>query len=156
MGAKANQVLLVEDALEVVKYRVYPDTPLGEVVDLMVRKGVRALPVVGEHYEVLGIITTSDALGYVLSRMLRERPAVAPAGSGEEERTARDVMTRAVLCVSEAEPLADAARVMVTRSVDQLPVVRKGELIGLVTRVATLRALHEASRHANDETKDDS
>ena len=156
MEAESIQNLLVEDALETVQYRVYPETPLREVVDLMVRRGVRALPVVGEQYEVLGIITTSDALGDVLSRVLRERPAVVPAGSGEEERTARDVMTRAVLCVSEAQPLVDAARIMVTRSVDQLPVVRDGELIGLVTRVATLRALHGESHHANDETEDDS
>jgi CBS domain-containing protein len=157
MQAESNQNLLVEDALETVQYRVYPETPLREVVDLMVRRGVRALPVVGEQYEVLGIITTSDALGDMLSGVLRERPAVqAVTGSEDEQRTARDIMTRAVLCVSEAQPLVDAARIMVTRSVEQLPVVREGELIGLVTRDATLRALHEGSRHANDETEDDS
>ncbi len=57
---------LVEDALVPVRYRVYPDTPLGEVVDLMVRRGIHAVPVVGERYEVLGILTSGDALGHLL------------------------------------------------------------------------------------------
>ena len=62
--------------------------------------------------------------------------------AGEGPRLARDVMTRAVLCVSETQPLADAARMRANRKVEQLPVVRDGELIGLVTRDAILQAMH--------------
>ena len=137
--------LRVEHAAEAAKYRVYADTPLTEVVDLMVRRGLRAVPVVGERYEVLGIITTGDALG----RVLRDTPA-DEAESGGEALTARDIMTRAVLCVSEAQPLADAARMMVNRKVEQLPVVRDGELVGLITRNAVLRALHGEPKDERD------
>lgn len=136
--------LLVEDAAEAAKYRVYADTPLAEVVDLMVRRGLRAVPVVGERYEVLGIITTGDALGRVL------RDARGEDAEGQAPPTARDVMTRAVLCVSETQPLEDAARMMVTRKVEQLPVVRDGELVGLITRNAVLRALHGESTRERD------
>ena len=137
MTDETKDDLRVEDAAEPAKYRVYADTPLSEVVDLMVRRGLRALPVVGDRYEVLGIITTGDAL----SRVLRDsRPEEA---EGQDEALkARDVMTRAVLCVSENQPLADAARMMVNRKVEQLPVVRDGELVSLITRTAVLRALH--------------
>jgi len=144
-------VLLVEDALEAAKYRVYPDTPLSEIVDLMVRREISAVPVVGERYEVLGIITTGDALDMVL----RESPGDESEGeSRHEDLTARDVMTRAVLCVSESQKLTDAARMMVNRDVDQLPVVREGELIGLITRDAILSALHAESHTTDHETKD--
>lgn len=135
----------VEDAAEPAKYRVYADTPLNEVVDLMVRRGLRAIPVVGERYEVLGIITTGDAL----ERVLRESPS-DEGEAGEGALTARDVMTRAVLCVSEAQPLVDAARMMVNRKVEQLPVVRDGELVGLITRNAVLRALHGEPQDERD------
>jgi CBS domain-containing protein len=64
--------------------------------------------------------------------------------------TARDVMTRSVLCVSETQPLSDAARMMVSRKVEQLPVVRDGELVGLITRDAILQAMH-AGLSDNDE-----
>ena len=135
--------LLVEDALKRAQYRVCPDTPLAEVVDLMVRREVRAVPVVGEQYEVLGIITSGDAL----DRVLNERP-VAP---DREELLARDVMTRAVLCVSEDQPLVEAANTIVNRDVEQLPVVRDGEFIGFVTRDTILRTLHEGIIRRNSE-----
>lgn len=139
MDAPNTEQLLVEDAVEPAQYRVYADTPLSEVIALMVRRAARAIPVVGERYEVLGIITTGDALGHVL----REGPTDEAVASEEEgPKTARDVMTRAVLCVTEAQPLVDAARMMVNRRVEQLPVVRDGELVGLITRDAVLQALH--------------
>lgn len=151
MDAGESRPLLVEHAVEPAQYRVYPDTPLAEVVDLMVRRSARAIPVIGEQYEVLGIITTSDALG----QMLDEGPG---EGAFEEDgpRTARDIMTRAVLCVSETEPLAEAGRMMVKRKVEQLPVVRDGELIGLITRDAVLHALHVGTRPEEPKETDDS
>lgn len=132
---------LVEDAVLPVGYRVYPDTPLAEVFDLMVRRGIRAVPVVGEQYEVLGILTSGDAL----ERLLRKGRPDAPdaedgTGEGDVPR-ARDVMTRTVLCVSEDQALMDAANMMVNRDVEQLPVVREGELVGFVTRDSILGAL---------------
>ena len=151
MKARHNECLLVEDAIEDAQYRVYPETPLGEVVDLMVRRDLRAVPVVGERYEVLGIITTGDAL----DQILRDAPAEESEGRGSREMlTARDVMTRAVLCVSETQHLVDAARMMVSKKVDQLPVVRDGELIGLITRDAILSTLHAGSRTVDTEPKD--
>ena len=123
MDRTSSARLIVEDAFSPAKYRVYPETPLSEVVDLMVRRGARAIPVVGDRYEVLGIITTGDALGQVL----RTTPTGDEADPAHEEPlTARDVMTRMVLCVTEAQPLLDAARMMVSKRVDQLPVVRDG------------------------------
>jgi len=133
--------LFVEDALVPVQYRVYPETPFSEVIDLMVRREVHAVPVVGESYEVLGILTSGDALEHLLHR---GRP-----GDGEQGRRpkavqldARSFMKRSVLCVSEDHTLVDAANMLVNRDVEQLPVVRDGELMGFVTRKSILRALH--------------
>ena len=150
MEGRGNDPRLVEDAFDEVRYRVYPETPLSEVVDLMVRRGVRAVPVVGEQYEVLGIITTGDALRHVL----REHRADEGDDEDHPPLTARDVMTRAVLCVSESQPLVDAARTMANRKVEQLPVVRDGELVGLITRDAILMALHAGATEDTDESED--
>jgi len=149
MDTPPIDTLTVEEAAEPVKYRVYAETPLHEVVDLMVRRGVRAVPVVGDRYEVLGIVTTGDAL----DRVLRE--ARTDAGERMEIReavSARDVMTRAVLCVSESQPLVDAARMMVNRKVEQLPVVRDGQLVGLLTRNAVLHRLSGVPRDEHEST----
>jgi len=151
MDAETNAPLHVEDALVPVRYRVYPETPLREVIDLMVRREVRAVPVVGERFEVLGIITSGDALAQVLKN--------PPSGEGGEAPddglAARDVMTRTVLCVSESQSLVEAARMMVNRDVEQLPVVREGELIGLITRDAILRALCLRTNDDNEQSRDE-
>jgi len=141
MDSEVHPRLLVEDALVPIRYRVYPDTPLGEVVDLMVRRSIHAVPVVGERYEVLGILTSGDALGHLL-RATSRGEGDAKERAQAEERTARDFMTRSVLCVSEDQALSEAANMMVNRDVEQLPVVREGELVGFVTRDSILRALH--------------
>ena len=128
--------LLVEDAIESLSWRLSPDTPLSEVIDLIVRRRVGALPVVGEGSEVLGIITSGDALDQML------RGSTAEDGVSGDRLTARDVMTRTVLCVSEGQTLMEAAHMMVNKKVEQLPVVRVGELVGMLTRSRVLRALH--------------
>jgi CBS domain-containing protein len=128
----------VGDALVPSQYRVYPGTPLPEVVDLMVRRRLHAIPVVGERYEVLGILTSGDALAYMLSW---GPPSDDEAPEEAEAPLARDVMTRSVLCVSEDQPLPEAANMLVNRDVEQLPVVREGEFIGFVTRDSVLRTL---------------
>ena len=132
--------LLVDDALEPVIHRVSPDMRLSDVIDLMVRNRVGAVPVVGERSEVLGIITSGD----LLDQILRDKPG--EDGTAAEDRlTARDVMTRTVLCVAEGQPLMEAAHMMVHKRIEQVPVVREGELIGIVTRSKVLRALHLGS-----------
>jgi len=129
-----GESLLVEDAIEPVSHKVSPDTPLSDVIDLIVRRRVGAVPVVGGSDEVLGIITSGDAL----DQMVRDRAEDGVSG----DLTARDVMTRTVLCVSEGQPLFEAAHMMVHKRVEQLPVVRDGELIGMITRSKVLRAMH--------------
>jgi CBS domain-containing protein len=139
----------VSDALVLSTYRIYPDTPLPEIVGLMVRRRLHALPVVGEQYEVLGILTSGDALAYTLSWGGPGRQ-----DSSADDRTppvARDVMTRSVLCVSEDQPLTEAANMLVNRDVEQLPVVREGEFIGFITRDSVLRSLSGVEDSDNDE-----
>ena len=135
--------LLVEDALEAVNHRVRPDTPLSEVVDLMVSLALGAVPVVGDRSEVLGMVTSGDALG----RLMHES-STDEQDASDEGLTARDVMTRSVMCVSEGQPLIEAAHMMVHKDVEQIPVAREGRLIGVITRAKVLRALHQRNAAA--------
>lgn len=142
MGDEAETGLRVGDALDECPYRVYPHTPLAEVMDLMVRKRLRAVPVVGESYEVMGILTSGDALGHVLRSGAPDQEA-AEAAQG----LARDLMTRTVLCISEDQPLDEAGSMLVNRDVEQLPVVREGRFVGFVTRDSVLAAMTGGGSH---------
>ncbi len=140
-----KEELRVEHAVSTFSYRIYPDTPFFEVLDLMIRRGLHAVPVVGEDYEVLGIITTGDAL----DTLLKSGGGRGGAESGEK-LVARDVMTRTVLCVPEDQLLMEAAQMMANRDVEQLPVVRDGALVGFLTRDSVLRSLRGGTRPPTD------
>ena len=140
MDLDPHRSLLVEDVVEPIQYRVYPDTPYSEVTDLMVRRGLQAVPVVGEEYEFLGIITTGEALNELVSQA-RVESVGGGSAPARAEPTAREVMTRTVMCVSEEQSLIEAASIMVNRNVEQLPVIRDGEMVGLLTCGEVLRWL---------------
>ena len=140
MDLDPHRSLLVEDVVEPIQYRVYPDTPYSEVADLMVRRGLQAVPVVGEDYEFLGVITTGEALNELVSQA-RVESVGGSSESARAELTAREIMTRTVMCVSEEQSLIEAASIMVNRDVEQLPVIREGEVVGLLTRGGVLRWL---------------
>ena len=92
---------------------------------------------------MLGMVTSGDALG----RLMHESSSEEQAAS-DEALTARDVMTRSVMCVSEGQPLIEAAHMMVHKDVEQIPVAREGRLIGVITRAKVLRALHQRNAAA--------
>lgn len=139
METELHERLVVEDVMTPLSYRIYPDTPLSEVVDLMVRRHLRAVPVVGERLEVLGIITNGDILSHLLPRRRTGEDEEGPAD--EKPLLARDVMTRTVMCVSEDQSLLEAANLLVNKNVEQVPVVREGEMVGFLNRDTILKTL---------------
>ncbi len=139
MNLEVEDQLLVADGLTPLKYRVYPDTPLSEVVGLMVRQGIRAVPVVGEKHEFLGLITAADAIRYLI-------PGRLTGGAGAREMgklKAREVMKRSVMCISDDQSLVEAANLIVNKGVSQVPVVRGGELVGFLTAETALQLMFE-------------
>lgn len=128
----------VEHVLDPLTYRIYPDTPVGEVQHLMLRRGLEAIPVVGQEHELLGLITAEDVLCHILPTQEGGPP------SGRRGLVARDLMTRSVLCVSENETVAAASRSLISRGVSKLPVVADGRLVGFLSRKTVMEAFAEA------------
>ncbi len=131
--AEVETDVRVGHVLTPLSYRVYPDTPVAEVQNLMLRRDVAAVPVVGESLELLGLITAGDVL-----------PHAMPGGEGAERRRpaalARQVMTRSLFCVPDGESLVEAGRALVARNLAQLPVVKDGEMVGFLERATVMRA----------------
>jgi len=147
MALEVQDQFLVADGLTPLQYRVYADTPLAEVVGLMVRQQLRAVPVVGDKLEFLGLITSGDAIRYLL-------PERITGAEGEKEigsLSAREVMVRSVMCISEDQSLVEAANLMSNKGVSQLPVVRGGELVGFLTVETALHLLFGPGRKSTPE-----
>jgi len=118
--------------------RDYPDVPahapLRAAVERMLDGRVRALPVVGEKREVLGMVSSRDVLGALL-------PALGREGETDRAPSVRDIMSRSVLCVPEDLAVTDVANMMINKHVEQVPVVREGRLVGVLTRTDIIRNL---------------
>jgi len=148
MELEVQDQLLVADGLSPLQYRVYADTPLSDVVGLMVRQNVKAVPVVGEKLEFLGLITSGDAIRYLLPERLTGAAEAREMGSLQ----AREVMVRSIMCISEDQSLVEAANLMVNKGVSQLPVVRGGELVGFLTVDTALHLLFGPGKKAGSDS----
>jgi CBS domain-containing protein len=128
--------LRVRDVMTPRVFRTHPDAPVKEVLDLIAEHRLRAIPVVGDDREVLGMVTDRDLLKHFLPGV--QRPSDADAAAWERTRV-REVMSRSVICVSEEQALAEVTSMLVSKDIERLPVVHEGQLTGFLTRGDILR-----------------
>jgi CBS domain-containing protein/nucleotide-binding universal stress UspA family protein len=147
---KGTSHVRVRDAMSRQVKTVQRDTPLSQVVTLLWREGVKAVPVTENEHRVSGIITGGDLLnrgGMDLRLSLQKtlNPEELKAQLDQLERsgkTAQDVMTTPVVTIQENASLADATSVMATKHIKRLPVVNEaGLLVGILSRIDVLRQI---------------
>jgi CBS domain-containing protein/PII-like signaling protein len=128
---------------------VEPDFPVRSVVELLLGKLYRAVPVVEGRVPV-GIITNTDLVnrGGLGVRMELLPSLDTPELHAELERlgrtqkTAREVMTPRPVTVLSTAPLPRVADLMVRWRLKRLPVVdAQGLLVGVVSRLDLLRTV---------------
>ncbi|MBO4210803.1 CBS domain-containing protein [Micromonospora echinofusca] len=125
---------------------VAADTPYREIVNVIMRRGVSAVPVVDDFGRVLGVVSEADLLHKVEAA---GQPQDRRVFEGRRRRTARrkadaalaaDLMTSPAVTAYATTPLVAAARTMDTEQVKRLPVLDDlGRLVGIVTRSDLLR-----------------
>jgi CBS domain-containing protein/mannitol/fructose-specific phosphotransferase system IIA component (Ntr-type) len=137
--------LTVRDIMTPRVYRVSADTPVSELIEVMSRHDLKAVPVVGEKREVLGMVTERDLLRFLLPQIVQQGAGERAEGPLPERRPGetrvREIMTRSVMCISEDQGVAELASIMVNKDVERLPVVSEGQLTGFLTRGDILRKL---------------
>jgi CBS domain-containing protein len=124
---------------EVVQVR--EDTPYRAIVDALMERRISAVPVVGEAYRVVGVVSEADLLhrveflGEEHERRVFERPSRHEARAKSHGLSARDLMTSPAVTVTANTPVARAAKIMASAKVKRLPVVdASGALVGIVAR----------------------
>jgi CBS-domain-containing membrane protein len=132
---------------------VRPDSPLTEVVELLIDKDFTAVPVLDQERRVVGMVSDSDLLtrggmSVTLSLKRAADPEFVRQLHSELENSARrvsEVMTPEVVTIDADSSIGAAARLMVQRHLKRLPVV-DGErhLIGIVGRLDLLNTIAAA------------
>ncbi|HET7155401.1 MAG TPA: CBS domain-containing protein [Hyphomicrobiaceae bacterium] len=130
---------------------VEPDDSLAYAVEQMLKRRISGLPVVDRTGALVGILTEGDLLRRVELGTQRRRPRwieflIGPGRLATEYvsaagRKVHEVMTTPVHTVAEDTPLTDVVKMMESRQIKRMPVVRDGVVVGIVSRANLLRAL---------------
>lgn len=134
-GLDVKPKLTVRDVMTDAADTATPNQSVRSAVERMIRAGRRALVVVGEKGEVLGMVSEAD----VMRGLDRSRP------SGETmlpPLKVRDIMSRSVMCTADRASLDEVANIMINKDVEEVPVVAEGRLTGIVRRGDILRTLY--------------
>lgn len=129
---------------------VMPGHSVRHAAQIMLEHGVSGVPVVDDD-KVVGILTEGDLLRRVElgSDSRTSTSSIGAAGTARDfVRThswrVADVMSSPVVTVTETMPLTDAAVLLSTRGIKRVPVVRDGELVGILSRADLLKIIAQA------------
>jgi CBS domain-containing protein len=148
---------------------VHPDTSVQAVAKLLSERGISGVPVVDVADRLVGIVSEGDLLHRVetgTERPTRRRRSWwLDAIASDQElardyvkshgRTAKDVMTREVSSVTETTDLTEIAMLLETKRIKRVPVLREGQIVGIVSRANLVRALAVTKSDAVDDADDD-
>ena len=135
-----------------------PDDSIMHAIQLMLKRRISGLPVVDDTGALLGILTEGDLLRRAELGTQKRRPRWIEflIGSGRLaseyvsacSRKVHEVMTTPVHTVMEDTPLTEVVKIMESKRVKRLPVVRDGHIVGILSRANLLRALFSIARDA--------
>lgn len=127
-----------------------PETPLPELVRLMLHHQISAVPIV-EGETVVGIVSEGDLMRRAETgtearpsrwlELVASTDRLAADYTRSHGQKAGEIMTRDVLSVTETTPIGEVARLLESRRIKRVPVTRDGKLVGLVSRRNLLHAL---------------
>lgn len=110
---------------------------LPEAVDLMIRKGFHAAPVIDDAGQPVGVLSGTDILIH-----LREKAKRGNSAAAEDTAVAREMMTPAVFSISAHASADRVVDDMVALGVHQLFVVDEaGVLVGVISALDVVRHL---------------
>jgi CBS domain-containing protein len=121
-------VILVRDVMETDVKTVRPDSSVMEAIQKMNKFDVGSIVVVQERRPV-GIITERDILRKILE-----------SGLDPVTVKARQIMSSPIITIREDSAIEEAAKIMTTKRIKKIPVVKDGKLIGIVTATDLVRS----------------
>ena len=142
---------------------VGPEASLKEVAQLLVEHRISGLPVCDEAGRVVGVVSEADILQRETGPVEREGRFAwlfdDTAGADARKaaaRTAGEAMSTPPIMVESYRAAAGAARTMLEKGVNRLPVVDyHGKLVGIVTRADLVRAFVRADVEIATEIRED-
>lgn len=149
--------MLVREAMSKRPVALRPSDSLEKTVRILARRRISGCPVVDSRNKVVGIITNTDILHVIdaqgkilqpgedlLSVVFGFLKGNSKAAMKKVLKTpVRKHMNRSVITITEKDDIGSAISVMNQRDIERLPVVRRGRLVGIISRKDVIRFLEK-------------
>ncbi|XRO75294.1 CBS domain-containing protein [Methanocaldococcus sp. 28A] len=98
------------------------DMTIYDVANIMSEKNIGAVVIV-ENNKPIGILTERDIVKRVVSKNLKPKDVLV-----------EEVMSKKIITIPQNVSITEAAKIMATHGIKRLPVVKDGELVGIITQ----------------------
>jgi CBS domain-containing protein len=98
------------------------DTPTDDVVKLLAKHKISAVPITDEHGTIVGLVSEYDLIA-------------------RQGKHARDVMSPGIISVNEEADIDDVRSLLIERRVRRVPVMAGRNVVGIVSRSDIIRQM---------------
>ena len=151
--------LTARDVMTAPVVYVMEETPVREIARVLLEHGISAAPVRGGAGQLIGMVSEGDLVARETRKgekrrswwldMLERTSLESLKSEGQGLRNyveyhglrAKDVMSSNVVTVDASEPIPNIAALLRANGIKRVPVVSRGEMIGIVSRADLLAAL---------------
>lgn len=131
---------------------VRPDTSVTAIAQKLIDHKISAVPVTDGAGRIVGIVSEGDLLHRVETGTARRQRSwwlsLLTSGTADAAeyikshgKHATDVMTRDVITVDEDTSLSEIAEILESRRIKRVPVLKRGVLVGIVSRANLVQGL---------------
>jgi CBS domain-containing protein len=135
---------------------IAPSASVVQAIRTMLKNRISGLPVVDRRGKLAGIVTEGDFLHRQEIGTEIKRHAWLDAVFGPEQSandyvrahgiTVSELMTRSPITVNESASLDQVVRLMERHRIKRVPVLRKGKIVGIISRANLMQALASIHR----------
>jgi len=147
-------MLIASDIMTREVVSVSRDTSIRELAEIFTNHHIGSVPVVDSEGVLVGIVTESDLIeqdrSFHIPTVISLFDWVIYLESDKKfekelnrmtARTVGEICTPEVLTVTPSTPVSEIADIMTARKIHSLPVVDRGKLVGMVSRIDLIRSM---------------
>ena len=136
-----------QDYMSTKVFTTTPGTPIEGACKIMVRNGLRRIPIVGGEADIskaakklLGIVTSTDIIRFLNAKELFDN-LNSNAASKVLETKLSDIMVKDAIIVEPEDTIGEICEIFKISNIGGVPVVKDDVVIGIITERDILRAV---------------
>jgi CBS domain-containing protein len=142
-----------EDIMSTDVVTVHPKDSIHAVAKVLAENNTSGAPIVDDIGRIVGIVSEHDIVSYISKFDESELevmnssslPNLARIYLQASAKEVEEIMTTEVITAKPITSIDHCARLMTTNNINRIPIVEKGKLVGMVSRIDILRNIGQVA-----------